>query len=128
MSQYTDRKEAFAKFIADGHMHFINDVLGRPASQAEYSTWLGISPNTLTRLINGQSLPNLENLIPIADKLGPEAYDICGVPRLAFTDPDFSILMGHWATMSKAERRRIVENIEELKQGIVIPNGSTVTA
>ena len=129
MSQITERKEAFAKFIQASHMYYINQVLGKPASQAEYAVWLGISPNTLTRLINAQSLPNLDNLIPIAEKLGPEAYDLCGIPRLAYTDPEFRVVMSYWHTLSDEKKRKVVENIKAMQrdeQGI--PNGHAVTA
>lgn len=126
MSEYTDRKEKFSKYLQDGHMRYITDVLGRPASQAEYATWLGISPNTLTRLINGQSLPTLENMIPIAQRLGPEVYDICGVPRLAYDDQEFRTLMDVWYAMSKAERVKLVENLMEKRReatGLITDNG-----
>lgn len=114
MSETQERKDRFAKFIADGHMHYINNVVKRPASQAEYATWLGISPQTLTRLVNGQSMPTLENLIPIAQRLGPDAYEKAGIPQLAYTDPAFRIVMREWPNLTDDERRALVRNIAEM--------------
>lgn len=109
-----EQKKQMAKFLAEGHMRYINDVLHRPASQAEYSSWLGISPNTLTRLINGLSLPSLENLIPIATRLGPEAYDICGIPRLAPSDKDFQVVLDNWHHLDSKDKRKLLDNLNQI--------------
>lgn len=119
-----DQKKQMAKFLQEGHMHYINDVLHRPASQAEYSSWLGISPNTLTRLINGLSLPSLDNLVQIANRLGPEAYDICGIPRLAPSDPKFQIFLEKWNGLTAKEQHRLIDNLNQIiEERERLPNG-----
>lgn len=113
MSEQQKRKQEFAKFMQEGHMHYINNIVGRPASQAEYATWLGISPQTLTRLVNAQSMPTVENLIPIADKLGPKAYDIAGMRRMMPDDPSLTEIVDKWPVLSKELQEVILRIVRE---------------
>lgn len=127
MNDDSERKERLAKFLGEAHMNYIINVVKRPASQAEFALWLGVNPQTYTRLINGHSLPKLDNMIPIADRLGPEVYDICGIPRLAPSDPKFQRILDEWHGMSSKEQHRLIENLNQIvEERQQLPNGLQV--
>lgn len=114
MNDDKDRKKKLALYLGEKHLEYINKVVHRPASQAEFALWLGVNPQTYTRLINEHSLPNLNNIIPMADKLGPELYDICGIPRLVPSDPDFRRLLEFWDSLNNSQRRKFVGNLNSI--------------
>jgi DNA-binding XRE family transcriptional regulator len=129
MNDDKDRKNKLALYLGEKHMWYINQVVHRPASQAEFALWLGVNPQTYTRLINEHSLPNLNNIIPMADKLGPELYDICGIPRLVPSDKDLQVVLDNWHTLSGKEKRALLDNLSRILEAKQekLPNGILAT-
>jgi len=129
MNDDKDRKKRLALYLGEKHLEYINQVVHRPASQAEFALWLGVNPQTYTRLINEHSLPKLANIIPIADRLGPEVYDICGIPRLVPSDKDFQIVLDNWHILSSKEKRALLDNLSRILEAKEekLPNGIPAT-
>ena len=58
-------------------------------SQSWFARWLGVPDTSLSQWLNGVREPTDRNCHKIASKLGPEIYDILGLPRRM---PQFSVL------------------------------------
>lgn len=54
---------------------------GGRQSYYAFARYLEVSQSGLGAWMNGDSVPGGEDLIAIAEKLGPEVYDILGLPR-----------------------------------------------
>lgn len=50
-------------------------------SQAEFAKLMGVSRASLTMWMNGTHLPDLESAKKIASVLGPEIFEVLGLPR-----------------------------------------------
>jgi transcriptional regulator with XRE-family HTH domain len=72
----------------------------------QFSEYLNIGRSTLSKWMNGTSRPGSDTIGQVADKLGPEIYDILGVPR---PDPDLLYIIKRWPAMSDEQRRAIKE-------------------
>lgn len=59
---------------------------GRKQSVSAFARWLGIKQPTVNRWMTGDSNPEGENLRKLARKLGPEVFDVLGLPRLEESD------------------------------------------
>jgi transcriptional regulator with XRE-family HTH domain len=70
----------------------------------QFSEYLGIGRSTLSKWMNGSSRPGPELIDQISDKLGPEVYDIVGVPR---PDPDLIYIIKRWPALTEEQRRAV---------------------
>jgi hypothetical protein len=68
-----------SKLLTQAHLDY-QDRLGRTCSQAEFSRWLGITPAQYRRWLYQETLPNCDNTQMLAEKIGPEIYDILDFP------------------------------------------------
>jgi len=109
------RKRAMADFMRRLHLHYINEIVKRGASQNEFSLWLELPENTVSRVMRGSSMPSLETMIAIAKRGGPEVYDICGVPRLESEDPGVRELNELYFGLTPEERQALLKNAREIK-------------
>ncbi len=71
---------ALPKWLLD-HFRKWEAATGRKQTVSEFARWLGIKQPTVNRWMTGDSTPAGENLRRLAHKLGPEIYDVLGVPR-----------------------------------------------
>lgn len=79
-------------------------------SQREFAELLGIDPVKLNQYLNGRrKMPDLETVNLIAEKLGPEIYDILGLAR---PDPQLQALTHKWHTLDQATKDKILEIAE----------------
>lgn len=54
---------------------------GKRKTLGQFSEFLGVSRISLSDWINGKYSPKTQNIGKIAEKLGPEIYDLVGIPR-----------------------------------------------
>ena len=54
---------------------------GRRQSMTAFARFLGVKQPTLNRWMIGDNLPDGNNIRKLAEKLGPEIYDIMGLTR-----------------------------------------------
>jgi len=50
--------------------------IGRRQSVSAFARYLDVNQASLSRWMNGDGPPNYENILKIADKLGPETYQV----------------------------------------------------
>lgn len=63
-------------------LEYINRM-GELKTDREFAEWLGVHERNLNRYLNGIALPTNELVVILANKLGPEVYDLVGWPRPA---------------------------------------------
>ena len=54
---------------------------GKRKTLGQFSEYLGVSRISLSDWINGKYVPKSQNIGKLAEKLGPEIYDLVGIPR-----------------------------------------------
>ena len=89
---------------------------GEIVSQREFADFLGIDPMNLSHYLNAKrKVPDQESIKKIAEKLGPEIYDVLGLAR---PDPQLQELTSIWHKLDQDVKNkilRIAEDGEEYK-------------
>ena len=93
---------------------------GESKSQAEFAGLLGVKRTSLTMWMNGDHLPENENVEKIANFLGPEVYDLLGLPR---PDPFLQSINSRWDRIPPDKQQKLAELAEQYEQE-AIKNGS----
>jgi len=69
-----------------------------------FATYLGVKRPILSLWMSGKARPSFDSVRVIAEKLGPEIYDILEFPR---PDPDLQALTRIWPYLSEEARRTL---------------------
>lgn len=84
---------------------------GKRKELAEFAVYLGVHPVNLSRWMSGAAkTPSDENIVTLAAKLGPEIYDVLGLPR---PDERLGKIIEVWGRLSEAEREALAERAEQ---------------
>jgi len=75
----------------------------------EFSEWLEVGRDTLNNWMNGRRTPEGESTNLLAAKLGPEIYDVLGLPR---PDPMLQAIIRSWGNIPEPRRRRMADEAE----------------
>lgn len=79
----------------------------------EFSRWLGVSSASLDAWLLGTRKPDLASALKLADKLGPEVFDVLGYDRvITVSDPRLKSLLDYWEALGDAERIEILHYID----------------
>ena len=98
-------KSEFANWL---EVQFINWMRerGEVTTQREFAEYLGLDQVQLSHYINERrKKPDKKSLIKLADKLGPEVYDVLGLAR---PDPQLKRLTSVWHLLSQDQIERIL--------------------
>lgn len=79
----------------------------------KFSTYLGVSQPAVSSWLNGHRKPTGRNVEKLAEKLGPEIYDLLGLQR---PDQDLQFLARHWHQLSDNLKKEITETAAEYLQ------------
>lgn len=73
-------KQQFADYL---NKKFLEWQLNRgvPTSMTEWAKWMNVPNTSLSMWMNAVRLPVGDNIYKLADRLGPEVYDLLGLPR-----------------------------------------------
>lgn len=83
---------------------------GESKSQAEFAGLLGVKRTSLTMWMNGDHLPENENVEKLANVLGPEVYDLLGLPR---PDPLLKSINSRWERIPPEKQQKLAELAEQ---------------
>ena len=78
---------------------------GRRQSLSAFARYLGVKQPSLSHWINHDNPPSYENIEKLAEKLGPEIYDIMGMPR---PDPNIEKLVELYSAASPEQKKEIL--------------------
>jgi transcriptional regulator with XRE-family HTH domain len=96
---------------------------GRSQSYYAFARYLEVSQSGLAQWMTGGSAPSGEDLISLADKLGPEVYDVLGLPR---PNTEVQRVTVSFASLPPDIRERLTNAISEadqtLRQGRLRPD------
>lgn len=87
---------------------------GRVKSQNEFAKWLGVSSGSLSQWMNDSRLPTGDNVHTLAEKLGPQVYDLVGEPRSMPRDKMLSFIAENWHLLNDDQRSAIKEKALEM--------------
>ena len=76
----------------------------------EFADFLGYSRPTISLWMNGSRSPSEETVKKLAEKVGPEIFDVMDLPR---PDPDLQTLIHIWPHLSEEARRILREQGEQ---------------
>jgi transcriptional regulator with XRE-family HTH domain len=104
--------------------------MGGRQNFVDFARFLKVKPPTLTRWLNGDSIPTGDSVYQLATRLGPEVYDVLGLPipnysliEFMSVPPDLkdamfsafreidSALSATAITLSPDEKNRLIDNI-----------------
>ncbi len=83
---------------------------GRKQSYYAFARYLEVSQSGLAQWMTGSGVPGGENLLNIASKLGPEIYDVLGLPR---PNAEVQRLTVSFANLPPDIRQRLANAIAE---------------
>ena len=84
---------------------------GSVSTQREFAEYLGLDPVQLSHYLNARrKRPDQKAIEKMADKLGPEVYDVLGLAR---PDAQLRELTGMWHTLDQATKDRILQIAKE---------------
>jgi len=83
---------------------------GRKQSYYAFARYLEVSQSGLGQWMNGSGTPSGDDLLNIANKLGPEIYDVLGLPR---PNAEVQRLTVSFANLPSDIRQRLANAITE---------------
>lgn len=83
--------------------------IGERKSQAEFARLLGVSRSAVTMWMNGTHLPDIESAKKLATFLGPEIFDLLGLPR---PDPHLQKINQIWEHIPPDKQQKLAQDAE----------------
>lgn len=83
--------------------------LGERKSQSEFAKLIGVSRASLTMWMNGTHLPDMESAKKIAKVLGPEIFEVLGMPK---PNPYLQRINQLFERLSPEHQQRLAEDAE----------------
>lgn len=99
----------FKEWLEAQYIAWRSAQTAKRVSLARFAEYLEISPGALNMYLLRGSVPTGANLIRLADKLGPEIYDVLDVPR---PDGDLVRVIRAWGNLSDEAIKKIIQIIE----------------
>ncbi|MBX3002344.1 MAG: helix-turn-helix transcriptional regulator [Anaerolineales bacterium] len=84
---------------------------GKRATLAQFADHLGLSAPLLSHYLNGIRKPTRENTRKLAQRLGPEVYDILG---LQHPDPKLRFITRNWSQLTAEQQQQLLAAAEKL--------------
>jgi transcriptional regulator with XRE-family HTH domain len=81
--------------------------IGERKPQAEFARLMGVSRASLTMWMNGTHLPDMESAKKIASFLGPEIFDVLGLPH---QDPNLQAITNRWDRIPPELQQKLAED------------------
>jgi transcriptional regulator with XRE-family HTH domain len=88
---------------------------GRSQSYYAFARYLEVSQSGLSQWMTGGGTPGGEDLLALASKLGPEIYDILGLPR---PNAELQRMTVSFASLPADIRQRLANAIAEVDQSL----------
>lgn len=76
---------------------------------ADFARFLGVESTTLSNWVNGGRRPTGKYILLLASKLGPEIYDVLGMPR---PDSRLQRIIANWGRIPPEGRRELERMID----------------
>lgn len=83
--------------------------IGERKSQADFAKLIGVSRASLTMWMNGDHLPERDNVHKVAKVLGNEVYDALGIPR---PNPYLQKINQLFEHLSPEHQKKLAEDAE----------------
>ena len=100
------QSQTFAKWLELQYIDWMQKK-GEISSQRDFANYLGIDPMSLSNYLNAKrKSPDQETVEKLADKLGPEVYDVLGLAR---PDPQLQELTSMWHKLDQETKDEILE-------------------
>ena len=103
-----DMKTDIGIWIEKKFVEFQN-AQGHRTTLDVFAAHIGISRSTLNKWMNGINRPDKSYVGLLADKLGPEIYDLMEMPR---PDPNLMYIVRRWPALTLEQRKFIREQAE----------------
>ena len=109
-------RNEFSRWLEQKYLDWQSER-GRRVLLQEFADWLGISKQLLSHYLNGRNVPNGPTVTKLADKLGPEIYDVLGLAR---PDPNIQPIISAYDEMDEETRQALLHMLEDESQFKVI--------
>jgi transcriptional regulator with XRE-family HTH domain len=103
-------KQGLARWLEIQYIEWMRER-GEVVSQREFAEYLGLDQVQLSHYLNARRKnPDPDAVAKMADKLGPEVYDILGLAR---PDPQLQELTSIWHKLDKDVKDQILQIAEK---------------
>jgi transcriptional regulator with XRE-family HTH domain len=102
-------KSPLAKWLENKYLEW-QTKKGERKTISEFADYLDVNRSLLSFWMNGARIPNEENIIKIAEKLGFEIYDVLDMER---PNPLHFYVDRNWHKLPPQEQRKIAELISK---------------
>lgn len=104
----------FQEFLIQRFMEFERKA-GRPVSENTFARYLGVSSGNWNAWKWGTRVPEYASAILLAEKLGPEVFEILGYPPVVVTkDKRLLYIISHWNDDGFEEMQDLIyDNVKE---------------
>lgn len=90
-----------------------------------FAQYIGVTRVALNRWMNGVRTPSADYADQIADKLGPEIYDLLGLPR---PDPRLQAIIRQWGALPETVKNDLVKRAETNQRSTLEPTDQPVAS
>lgn len=83
-------------------------------SQNAFAQWIGITPTALSLYMNGNRQPSGDAVHKLATKLGPDVYNVLGLPLYMPNDKRLLFIATKWHLLNEEQMNAITEQVKNL--------------
>ena len=102
----------FSQFLEKKFLEW-QSLVGERKTVREFASYIGVSQATISTWWNTDRVPEGENVLKLATKLGVEVFDVLGLPR---PDTDLLFIQTVWGELDEKTRQKLRDLAEDAKQ------------
>ena len=108
-----EKLNALQELLTEAYVDYVSQHR-RKVGDNEFAKYLGVPPGSYNQWANGSRLPNYQNTIRLAVKLGPRVFDIMGYQRvMVVDDPQIIFLAERWRLLTHETKKQIIDHVRE---------------
>jgi hypothetical protein len=111
----------FQQLLVDYTLELQNKK-GRLIGDTEMARHFKVNYGSYNAWVNGTREPDMSNAIKIAEKIGPQVYDVLGLPRVVSSrNPQLRFIVEYWDRLDSDIQKIIYDHVREEAEKADVP-------